>query len=207
MSKDKDTSEYNEHDSTESRLLEAARKLLKRDGYKSLTIRGICKEADCSTSTFYQHFDSKDDLLSSFIQLDSLKKSNPDDYIGYAHPDAIIELYLQAAGYLASLAPEILRNYLTPTNLALDPRVILQSRRSRWVVDVLQEHFRDAHREGMFSPGYDGIDIYDEMNVIYFGYLFHWVLYDGNYELLPSMRKMLIRHLNNYLLPEYKLPL
>ncbi|MFT4105956.1 MAG: helix-turn-helix domain-containing protein [Lacrimispora sp.] len=191
----------------EERLLDAARKLLKEGGYARLTIRRVCMEADCSTSTFYQYFDSKDDLLASFIQRNSFKKSSQDDYLNFTHPEAIIEIYLQTARYLSSLPSDVLHNYLTPGNLALNARTISQTKGNGWVMDLVWEHFRKAQSESMFLPGHDYMDIYSEMDVILFGYLFHWAVYAGEYDLIPPMRKMMIERLNIYLMPEHRLSL
>lgn len=57
-------------DKREERTLESVynslSKLIKAKDYESLKVEDILKEANISRSTFYAHFKSKDDVLSSF---------------------------------------------------------------------------------------------------------------------------------------------
>lgn len=48
---------------THRRLKEALLDLMKEKGYARVTVRELTERADVARSTFYAHFDSKDDLL------------------------------------------------------------------------------------------------------------------------------------------------
>jgi AcrR family transcriptional regulator len=50
---------------TRRRLKEALLELIQERGYDEITIRDITERADVGRSTFYSHFDSKEDLLFS----------------------------------------------------------------------------------------------------------------------------------------------
>jgi AcrR family transcriptional regulator len=49
-------------------IMQATHRAIREYGYAGLSIQRIADEADLSKSTFYHHFDSKDDLLASFIE-------------------------------------------------------------------------------------------------------------------------------------------
>ena len=49
-------------------LFDAAMRLFRRDGYESVTIGQICKEAGVTRNAFYYYFDSKEGLLSSYFE-------------------------------------------------------------------------------------------------------------------------------------------
>ncbi len=54
-------------DETRGRILEAARKLLKGDGYAEFTVDTVAREADVSRATVYYQFDSKSGLLEALF--------------------------------------------------------------------------------------------------------------------------------------------
>ena len=53
---------------TKERIFQAAKTILQRSGYESLSIKNICEEAGVSNGSFYHHFKTKDDLLSYYIE-------------------------------------------------------------------------------------------------------------------------------------------
>lgn len=61
---------------TREKLLEAAIELVNQYGMKYLTVRNICDEAGVSTGSFYNLFDSKDDLVFYYLQNVSLSTSS-----------------------------------------------------------------------------------------------------------------------------------
>lgn len=48
-------------------IMRATHRALHEHGYAGLSIQRIADEADLSKSTFYHHYDGKDDLLTSFV--------------------------------------------------------------------------------------------------------------------------------------------
>jgi len=54
-------------------IMHATHRALSEHGYAGLSIQRIADEADLSKSTFYHHYDGKDDLLTSFVDF-SLEK-------------------------------------------------------------------------------------------------------------------------------------
>ena len=48
---------------TKARIFDAAKRILKKQGYEELSIKNICEEAKVSNGSFYHHFKTKDDLL------------------------------------------------------------------------------------------------------------------------------------------------
>ena len=54
---------------TKAKIFKAAKRILQRSGYETLSIKNICEEAGVSNGSFYHHFKTKDDLLSYYIEI------------------------------------------------------------------------------------------------------------------------------------------
>jgi AcrR family transcriptional regulator len=62
---------------TRARILQCAVELIKKDGYKQVTIPNICNAAGITKSTFYYHYHSKEELIGDFIdQLGNIVKNS-----------------------------------------------------------------------------------------------------------------------------------
>jgi AcrR family transcriptional regulator len=57
-----------EPDDSHEAIMQATHRALREHGYAGLSIQRIADEAELSKSTIYHHFDSKEDLLASFIE-------------------------------------------------------------------------------------------------------------------------------------------
>ncbi len=199
--------EKNEPIGMEERILSAAMDLLQKKDYTALTIRTICKEANCSTATFYHYFKNKEDLLIALILHDHSEQ--PDQFLkdlsNLTPLEAIVALCTYTIERFTSFDLDVLAHLLSPLNTALSYRFMKNSSRLHWIVDELKEQLHRAEITGMFLIPYQVDDMLRDIDVIYFGYLFHWVLSNGDYELAPLMREMIVRHLNTFIKPEYQL--
>jgi len=57
-----------EKSSTKTVLFEKAMELFRREGYKNVTIRQICKESGVTRNAFYYYFESKEAILCSYFE-------------------------------------------------------------------------------------------------------------------------------------------
>src|SRR6056297_1604917 len=55
-------------DEPSTQILEATHRALCRTGYADLTVRDVAAEADRSTATIHYHYDSKEALLTEFLE-------------------------------------------------------------------------------------------------------------------------------------------
>ncbi|BBF41641.1 transcriptional regulator, TetR family [Lachnospiraceae bacterium KM106-2] len=62
-------------------LYKQMKAIIMRDGYEHITVRGICKEINISTGTFYHYFPNKGDLASVLFQsMDSYLTEHANTY-------------------------------------------------------------------------------------------------------------------------------
>ena len=103
---------------TKEKIFKAAKRILQRSGYETLSIKNICEEAGVSNGSFYHHFKTKDDLLSYYIE--DQPSINPDllDLPENAE-DAkrtIIQVYLNYVSYCKELGVEFMAGYYDTKN-------------------------------------------------------------------------------------------
>ncbi len=78
---------------TEAALQEAARRVVARKGFLKMTIADITSEAKRSTASFYNYFDSKEDLLDGWaedFQREARDRATASYRSGVSHRDLIV---------------------------------------------------------------------------------------------------------------------
>ena len=105
---------------TRARILEAAGRTFRRDGYSATGVDAVMAEAGLTAGAFYGHFSSKDDLLhatikNSFENARHLREQNLDGLEGLDWIFGLIDNYLSIGHFesvevgcpLPALAPEL----------------------------------------------------------------------------------------------------
>ena len=71
---------YGTYDETHQRILASGRKMSLENGFERTNLRDLCAEAGITTGSFYRHFESKEDIFSTFVQpaVDEIKKTFAD---------------------------------------------------------------------------------------------------------------------------------
>jgi len=180
---------------TKGRIFRAAKKILQEKGYEALSIKNICEEAGVSNGSFYHHFESKDDLLSYYIE--EQPSINSDLLELPANADeaktAIILVYLNYAKYCRELGVEFLSNYYTPKNQALNPAI--RTERPYPIVTV-QAYLEKAIAAGRIAPSLSIDEITTDIRMIIIGNVFEWCLRSDSTDLEINIRRSLGKYLN-----------
>lgn len=187
---------------TEKKLIEAAKTILAHDRIEELSIRNICRTAGCSTSTFYQYFDSKNDLLLALFVYDDREISI--DASARNPAENILKLSLFSARQLSALTPAVLKNVLVPTNTSLSAAFFGNTERGKWLVTETARQFERGEEQHIFRCG-ETQTVQRGMTALLYGYLFDWTISDGGYDVMAQIESSFIRYLNTYLCPDYRL--
>lgn len=181
---------------TKERIFRAAKQILQKKGYESLSIKNICEEAGVSNGSFYHHFKTKDDLLSYYIE--DQPCISP-DLLELPHSSGeakhtIIEVYLNYAEYCRSLGVEFMAGYYNPKNQALNPEI--RTERPYPIVTV-QAYVEKAVEAGVIHLEGDIEAFTTDIRMIVIGNVFEWCLRDGTPDLKGNMERSLRRYLDS----------
>lgn len=180
---------------TRTKIFQAAKRILQKDGYEALSIKNICEEAGVSNGSFYHHFKTKDDLLSYYIE--EQPSINPDlldlpSDAGEAK-NTIIYVYLNYVHYCQELGVEFMSNYYTPKNQSLNP--LIRTERPYPIVTV-HNYLEKCIAAGIISPDLKLEDITTDIRMIVIGNVFEWCLKNGDADFEGNMKRCLETYLN-----------
>ena len=180
---------------TKAKIFRAAKHILQKHGYESLSIKNICEEAGVSNGSFYHHFKTKVDLLSYYIE--EQPNINPDllDIPKSADEvkSAIVYVYLNYVHYCQELGVEFMANYYTPKNQSLNP--LIRTERPYPIVTV-HNYLQKCIGAGIISPNQDIEDITTDIRMIVIGNVFEWCLKEGNADFEGNMKRSLESYMN-----------
>lgn len=183
---------------TKEKIFKAAKRILQRSGYETLSIKNICEEAGVSNGSFYHHFKTKDDLLSYYIE--DQPSINPDllDLPENAE-DAqrtIIQVYLNYVSYCKELGVEFMAGYYDTKNQALNP--VSRTERPYPIVTV-QNYVEKAIKEGRIQMNVEIEAFTTDIRMIVIGNVFEWCLRNGEADFEGNMARSLGKYLDSTL--------
>lgn len=88
-----------------NRILQAARDIFAREGFRDAEVKTIAKQAGVGKATIYKHFDSKDDILLTIVEenFHALRNIALQNLVGGGHPfDRLEKTCLAMARFLSS---------------------------------------------------------------------------------------------------------
>lgn len=183
---------------TKTKIFQAAKRILKKNGYENLSIKNICEEAGVSNGSFYHHFKTKDDLLSYYIE--EQPGINPEllDLPSDAEDakKAIIYVYINYVHYCKELGVEFMSNYYTPKNQSLNP--LIRTERPYPIVTV-HDYLQKCLDAGIIRLTHPLDEVTTDIRMLVIGNVFEWCLKQGNAEFEGNMRRSLETYLDGAL--------
>lgn len=137
----------------EKQIIEAARKLFNKYGFKKVTMDEIAREANVTKKTVYTYFSSKEELFKYFIneELENMKKIvedvelENDDFYETVH-QGIYKLlkYINKKKFLKNLVneAEILKNPVIVENLKVFDMEIQNYIKQKLLIAIEKEHIK-----------------------------------------------------------------
>ncbi|MEE1315462.1 MAG: TetR/AcrR family transcriptional regulator [Faecalimonas sp.] len=180
---------------TKERIFHAAKRILQRSGYEALSIKNICEEAGVSNGSFYHHFQTKDDLLSYYIE--DQPRMNPDLLELPKNPEeaknAIVSVYLNYANYCRALGVDFIAGYYTPRNQALNPTI--RTERPYPIVTV-QCYLEKAVASGAIKLKLSIEEVVTDIRMLVIGNAFEWAMRNGDADLDGNIKRSISHYLD-----------
>lgn len=172
---------YKKSRDTISAIVASTRKLLEAKGYSNLTVRDICTEAGVSTGSFYTHFSSKEELLTTVFMDTRLGRKNLDPE-NFAHGDCKTRLqnFIKQYGWMnMSNEPEELKQILSFDN----PIYTKKRHFEDYVIEILTQGIECGEVKSEFSAE----RLADILMVCLRGCSHEWCRKNGSYDLADQM--------------------
>lgn len=184
---------------TKDRIFQAAKNILQKGGYESLSIKNICEEAGVSNGSFYHHFKTKDDLLSYYIEE---QPSIAPDLLELPQntneaKEAIVGVYLNYVKYCRELGVDFIAGYYTPHNQALNPTIRTERPYPIVTVQNYLEKALDANAIQMKLPVED---VVTDIRMLVIGNAFEWAMTKGSADFEGNIRRSISHYLDGVLL-------
>ena len=183
---------------TKEKIFHAAKSILQKSGYESLSIKNICEEAGVSNGSFYHHFKTKDDLLSYYIEnqptVDPELLDVPKDK--ETAKEAIVGVYLNYVAYCKELGVDFVAGYYTPRNQALNPTI--RTERPYPIVTV-QHYLEKAVAADAITLNLSIPEVVTDIRMLVIGNAFEWALRNGEVDFEENMRRSISHYLNGVL--------
>ena len=184
---------------TKDKIFRAAKNILQKGGYETLSIKNICEEAGVSNGSFYHHFKTKDDLLSYYIEeqpsiapeLLELPQNRVEA------KEAIVGVYLNYVKYCRELGVEFIAGYYTPHNQALNPTI--RTERPYPIVTV-QKYLEKAIEAKAISMNLPVEDVVTDIRMLVIGNAFEWAMTNGSADFEGNIRRSISHYLDGVLI-------
>lgn len=183
---------------TKDKIFRAAKEIIETDGYEALSIKRICESAQVSNGSFYHHFQTKEDLLSYYIEhLPSVNAHTLDIPSSLEETiESIIQVYLNYVDYCNELGVEFLSNYYVPKNEALNP--LIRTERAYPIVTV-QHYLEKVLTEQIVHTDYTIDEITTDIRMLIIGNVFEWCSNNGNAPFAANVRRSFHSYLKSVL--------
>ncbi len=184
---------------TKERIFQAAKEILRKNGYENLSIKNICEVAGVSNGSFYHHFQSKDDLLS--YHLEEQPSINP-ELLGIptgkeCAKEAIVEVYLNYASYCYVLGVDFIAGYYHTRNQALNPDI--RTERPYPIVTV-QQYLEKAVAANAIQLNLSIEEVVTDIRMLVIGNAFEWALRNGEVDMKKNIRRSISHYLDGVLI-------
>jgi AcrR family transcriptional regulator len=154
-------------DKTERRkVMDAAVRVMVRNGYASMSVADVLAEANLTTSSFYRHFSSKDALAEALVRRDgrSARRSLDQAITTASDPLAALDAWLEAVLDLFFAPGRAERTMVLSASDVMSSRLASVANEMRWLLaEPAAEVLRAGHAEGVLhspNPEADAVSLF-----------------------------------------------
>ena len=182
-------------------LINAAARIISREGTNNLTIRNICQEANLSIGTFYHFFTDKNDLIMTFItepSFSDIKLLSPLNNIS----QRITELYNFLIQRYIKFGREFVKSFYNPCNKILSAYMGEHENKflSGSIMERSEQELNNALAENIIKLP-ENISIHEiasDICTIVKGCVFEWCLCDDDINIYSLTERIIANYMSKY---------
>lgn len=181
---------------TRDKLLKAAVDIVNKYGMKHFTVRNICDEAGLSTGSFYNLFESKDELVSYYLKYVFL--SYKEKATQEAEPYNSIEKCLLIYRYYVACCKKAGLEFMSAVYAAnTNPVFNFMDRTSdeELVLDRVREYIEEGKASGELRSDVGTDQILLNIASIVTGSIFYWCVFEGDVDIAYQVDNLLKTYL------------
>ncbi|MBD7912840.1 MULTISPECIES: TetR/AcrR family transcriptional regulator [Clostridium] len=169
---------------TKNKLYKISIELLEKQGYEKLKIEDICKKAGVSVGSFYNYFNSKNDILIEvYKRADNYFENEVKNNLTSTNNlDKIIEFFDYYGKYNDIVGIDIMKQLYNSSN-----KIFPQKGRLMQV--LLKEIILEGQSKNEISSNMTPEEICDYLFISARGLIYDWCLHDGTYNIVEAMHK------------------
>lgn len=167
---------------TKNKLYKISIELLEKQGYEKLKVEDICKKAGVSVGSFYNYFNSKNDILVEvYKRADNYFKNEVENNIKSVNIlDKIVEFFDYYGNYNDLVGIDIMKQLYNSNNK-------LFSQKGRFMQTLLESLILEGQNKNEISSHMTSKEICNYLFISARGLVYDWCLHNGAYNLKDSM--------------------
>ncbi|OOM74184.1 fatty acid metabolism regulator protein [Clostridium puniceum] len=171
---------------TRNKLYKISVELLEKQGYEKLKIEDICKKAGVSVGSFYNYFNSKNDILTEIYKRadDYFQNEVKNNIKSINSLDKIIEFFDYYGIYNNLVGIEIMKQLYNSNNKIFPQK-------GRFMQVLLQEIILEGQNKNEIISSMTPEAICDYIFIAARGVVYDWCLHDDTYDIKESMHNYL----------------
>ena len=177
------TSRQEKAEESKRRIYDAAFDLIVEKGLEKTSITEICRKANCSVGAFYHYFPTKESIIEESFRLADARFSGWERLEGFEGNgvEHIVQYMMSYAEFVAiENGIEFSKDFYTPTN-----RTFI--RKGRAMQERLTRIISTAVDSGELKLELSPEEACDWLFIGARGFVFHWCLHDGDFDLIEKM--------------------
>ncbi|HYF75243.1 MAG TPA: TetR/AcrR family transcriptional regulator [Candidatus Nitrosocosmicus sp.] len=173
---------------TREKIYRTSVELMEKKGLNNITVEEICKEAGVSIGSFYNCFQSKNDILNEIYKVadDYFQNVVERDMQDGSTSDKIIRFFCYYAEYNVNRGLEFVKHLYNPRNTMF-------IKKGRHMQLVLQRVIEEAQVKGEIQSDMTSEEIVEYLFISLRGVVYDWCLHNGQYDLVEFVRNYVKR--------------
>ncbi|MDS0525395.1 TetR/AcrR family transcriptional regulator [Clostridium sp. SHJSY1] len=169
---------------TKNKLYKISMELLEKQGYEKLKIEDICKQAGVSVGSFYNYFNSKNDiLLEVYKRADNYFENEVKNNLKNTNSlDKIIEFFNHYGKYNDIVGIDIMKQLYNSNNKIFPQK-------GRAMQTLLQEIIIEGQNKNEIKSDMSSEEICDYLFISARGLVYDWCLNDDTYNVVDAIHK------------------